>query len=253
MILFLLLALIIGLAPAVFANSAEPPSILIIVPNAPHSMELAISIGENYDPQTIGIPYGNQKTTPEGETIIPAKSQRQWLESSFRFYVYHLEPQKTYEILITVDGNTSRIPIENIKNRYNNVYTLDWKDKSLTPDRSPMRSVLFVFLRVALTLIIEGLIFYLLGFRKKQSWMFFLGINVITQGALNIWLNSMFPTNGYIIFALVIGEFFVFLTEILCFTLLLSEGSRIKRAGYAFLANLASLVAGGYLITLLPL
>jgi hypothetical protein len=45
-LIFIVMAGIIG--PPCFANSAEPPSILIIVPNAPKDLE--ISLGEETKP-----------------------------------------------------------------------------------------------------------------------------------------------------------------------------------------------------------
>jgi len=253
LIILVFLLITVLSAPAVFANSAEPPSILIVVPNAPTGMELVLNIGNNFDPENIKIPYEEENLSKDGAILVPSEAQRQWLETSFRFYVYHLDPQETYEILMTVDGESSRIPITNIENRYNNVYTLDWKNKTLTADRSPMRSALFVFLRVTLTLIIEGAVFFLMGFRSKRSWLVFLILNLFTQGALNIWLNSMFPTNGYVIFALVFGEFFVFIAEMIGFLAFVTEKKRWQRVLYVLLANMASLVLGGYLITLMPL
>lgn len=240
-------------APAAFANAAEPPSILILVPNAPEGMELALNLGDRFDPENLRIPYGKELDADSGDIIVPAEPQVQWMETSFRFYVYHLDPRETYEIIMTVDGQTSLIPITNIERTYNNVYTLNWKDKTLTPDRSPVRSALFVFLRVSLTLMIEGIVFFLMGFRTKRSWLVFLSLNLVTQGALNIWLNSMFPSNGYVIFALIFGEFFVLIAEMVGFLTLITEKKRWQTVFYVLLANIASLVLGGYLITLMPL
>ncbi len=240
-------------APAAYANAAEPPSLLILVPNAPEGMELALNLGDRFDPENLRIPYGEELDSDSGDIIVPAEPQVQWMETSFRFYVYHLNPRDTYEIIMTVDGQTSRIPITDIERTYNNVYTLNWKDKSLTPDRSPFRSALFVFLRVSLTLMIEGVVFFLMGFRTKRSWLVFLSLNLVTQGALNIWLNSMFPSNGYVIFALIFGEFFVLIAEIVGFLALITEKKRWQTVLYVLLANIASLVLGGYLITLMPL
>lgn len=253
--MFLLTTLLVACmaAPAAFANSAEPPSILILVPNAPKGMKLALNLGDRFDPENLRIPYGETLDSDSGDIIVPGEPQVQWMETSFRFYVYHLDPRETYEILMTIDGETNRITITDIKNTYNNVFTLNWKNKTLTPDRSPLRSALFVFLRVSLTLMIEGVVFYLMGFRTKRSWLVFLSLNLLTQSALNLWLNSMFPTNGYVIFALIFGEFFVLVAEMIGFLTLITEKKRWLTALYVVLANVASLVLGGYLIMLMPL
>jgi hypothetical protein len=185
--------------------------------------------------------------------IIESRKNEKMLETTFSFHSYHFEKDEIYQFLVVSNGETIVVPIDTPLNGYNNLYTLDLKTHTLTQGRAPYKNILYIALRVIFTLIIEGIIFFAFGFREKRSWVIFLALNLITQGALNIWLNSMFPSNGYIIFALVIGEFFVFLAELIGFTALVQEQKRLKTAAYVILANLFSLVAGGYLITLLPL
>lgn len=232
-VFFLLMILTILMIPSIgFANSAEPPSMIIVVSNPPKDMEISLDCDDQ---------------------IIESRKTEKMLETSFSFYSYHFKGDQNYQLLVKANGETITIPMDVPLNRYNNLYTLSLKNKALTSGRVPYRNVLYVALRVIFTLIIEGIIFYAFGFREKRSWIIFLVINLITQGALNIWLNSMFPSNGYIVFALVIGEFFVFLAELIGFITLVQEQKRLKTAAYVILANLLSLVAGGYLITLLPL
>jgi len=114
------------------------------------------------------------------------------------------------------------------------------------------RSILLVSLRVILTLIIEAIVFWLFVFRKKNSWLAFLIINLITQGALNIWLNSSVPLASYLVFSLIFAEFFVFIAEIVLFLTLIKEHSRRRTVLYVIAANFLSLFAGGYIITVLP-
>jgi hypothetical protein len=136
---------------------------------------------------------------------------------------------------------------------YSSVYTLNFSTQEITPGEYPLRSVLLVSIRVLLTLLLEGIIFWLLGFRQKRSWLIFLVINLITQGALNIWLNSgSSPLPGYLLFGLIIGEFFVFATEMIAFPLLIKEQKKSQVLLYAVFANLVSLIAGVFIISILP-
>ncbi len=232
-IFILLLILTFLTIPSIgFANSAQPPSIIVLVSNPPKDMEIHLD--------------------RDGQ-IIESRKNEKMLETTFSFHSYHFEKNEIYQFLIVSNGETIVVPIDTPLTGYNNLYTLDLKTHTLTQGRAPYKNVLYIALRVIFTLIIEGLIFFAFGFREKRSWIIFLVLNLFTQGALNIWLNSMFPSNGYIIFALVIGEFFVFLAELIGFTALVPEQKRLKTAAYVILANLLSLVAGGYLITLLPL
>lgn len=232
--IFILILILTFLAiPSIgFANSAEPPSIIVLVSNPPTDLEIHLD--------------------RDGQ-IIESRKNEKLLETTFSFYSYHFEKNEIYQFLIVANGETIVIPIDTPLTRYNNLYTLDLKTNTITQGRVPYKNTLFIALRVVLTLFIEALIFYAFGFREKRSWIIFLVLNLITQGALNIWLNSMFPSNGYIIIALIFGEFFIFLAEMTGFLLLVQEHSKKRRAAYAFLANMISLVAGGYLLTLLPL
>jgi hypothetical protein len=78
-------------------------------------------------------------------------------------------------------------------------------------------------------------------------------INLITQGALNIWLNnggSLMPS--YLLFGLIIGEVFVFATEMIAFPIFMREHKKSRILIYSFIANFISLIAGGYIISVLP-
>jgi hypothetical protein len=129
------------------------------------------------------------------------------------------------------------------------------KDRKLIPGTLPARNFVIWSIRIILTLLIEALVFYLFGYRQKRSWAVFLGTNLVTQTALFVWLSFLAtPLMGstYLILDLIIGEFFVFLIEMLVFLIFVNEKRRWMTAGYVILANLVSVIAGGYLIALLP-
>jgi len=97
------------------------------------------------------------------------------------------------------------------------------------------------------------LYYYLFKYREKRSWLIFLIINLITQGALNIWVNTESHINGYIIFGLIIYESIVLLTEIIILPLLINEKKKIITASYVVIANITSLVLGGDIILKFPI
>ncbi|KAB3533525.1 hypothetical protein [Alkaliphilus serpentinus] len=228
---FLVVVLIFPFSYEVYGNAAEPPSIVIIVPNPP--VDLVISIEEN-------------------GSFVEGRKTKKMKESYYAFYLEDLKNTKNYNIKV-VSGNTSfQIEIDNSLKTYNNVFTLNLKDRSLTEGKSLPRTIKLVSLRVMVTLVIEGLIFFLLGFRNKRSWLAFIVINLITQGGLNIWLNGSYPWESYLIFSLFFGELWVFIVEGFAFKAYVKEHHPQRVFAYVVLANFASLVAGGYLITLLP-
>jgi hypothetical protein len=74
---------------------------------------------------------------------------------------------------------------------------------------------------------------------------------VITQGLLNIWINGFVPIQSYLVLNLIAAEILVFIAEIKAFLMLIKE-QRLRTILYVLTANLMSLLAGGYIITVLP-
>jgi hypothetical protein len=226
LILVLLLAVFIN-PPACNANAAAPPSIIIIVASAPDDLVISIEPGD-----------------------IQAHRTDKVLESYFSFYSYDLK-SANYNLKITAGGRTFEVAL-NAPLQFNNIFTLDLEKQIVTPGKSFTRSFNLTSLRIILTLIIEALVFFLFGYRKKRSWFIFLIVNLVTQGALNIWLSvSTTPMQSYLIFSLVFGEILVFIVEIGAFLVFIKEFRSLVSL-YVIVANAASLFLGGVLITHLP-
>ncbi len=155
--------------------------------------------------------------------------------------IINLLPFKQFEVAL------------NVSLRYNNIFTLDMEKQTLTPGESFFRSFNLTALRVVLTLLIEGLIFFLFGYRQKRSWLVFLIVNLVTQGFLNVWLTvSTSPMQSYLVLSLIWGEFLVFIVETAAFLILVKEHRRWRTFAYVITANLVSLFAGSWLIMFLP-
>ena len=230
-IIMLVVLVYMTTATACYGNSAEPPSILIIVPGAPDGLEINISTGDTY---------------------IKAKEIDKLIEKYYIFYSRDLKRADDYTFKITTGSTDYIITIERPMKTYNNIYTLDLKNQTLTPGKLLSRSILLISMRVVLTLMIEAIVFWLFGFRGKRYWTVFLVINLLTQGLLNIWINSFQPLVSYIIFSLVFAEIFVIIFELIAF-LRLIKGHRLQTVFYVITANLLSLFVGGYIVTLLPI
>ncbi|NLT27898.1 MAG: hypothetical protein GXX97_02355 [Dehalococcoidales bacterium] len=212
------------------ANAAEPPSIIIIVPNAPQNLEISID-------------------------NIQANRTEKAFESYFSFYSYSFQAVG-YTLTFTSGSDVFEITLDSPLNEYNNIYTLDLGRQILTEGELPSRDVLLVTIRIALTLLLEAMVFFLFGYRKKISWIIFLTVNLVTQGLLFIWLNSLYtsPLSGdfYIILTMIFAEILIFMVEMTVFLIFVKEHRRLRTAGYVLVANLLSLILGGYLITVLP-
>jgi hypothetical protein len=229
---FMLLTVALSLMPSYpcSANAAEPPSVIIIVPNAPEDLEIEL-----------------------GYTNVKARRTDKVVESYFCFYNYELKQSFDYTLRVKTGDGIFEVTPDFQLDSYNNVFTLNLEDRTLTPGKPLAISIALPALRILLTLAIEAGIFWLFGYRDKRSWIAFLVINLITQAFVNIWLISGFnPLQSYMVLMLIFAEILVFIFELIAFLIVIKEHGKLRTAGYVMAANLLSLVAGGYLITVLP-
>ena len=97
------------------------------------------------------------------------------------------------------------------------------------------------------TLIVEGLLLWLFGFRARRDWMVFLIVNLVTQAGLHLWIASDLVSVGshplyYLM--LLVAEVPILLVELIAYVFLLKEHSGLRRAAYAACANVASYALG---------
>jgi hypothetical protein len=237
LLVMVLCTLMISIIPiAARANSAEPPALVILINNPPDDLSIVLVSNENQTKVSVG------RVAWEGYCV---------------FYSRDMKTSSEYTFKVTANGEYFECTLDTFLRQYNNVFTLDISNKKLTPGTYPFRSVLLVAIRVLLTLLLEGIIFWLFGYRQKRSWLIFFAINLVTQGALNLWLNSggilmLSLMSSYLILSLILGEFFVFAVEIITFPIFINEHKKSRILIYAFIANLISLITGGYIISVLP-
>ena len=237
--IMLLLLLVTTVLPVpASANAAEPPGLTVLVTNSPQYLELSLR-----------FPDGTQATE------VQLNSSKKAWESYHKFF-YHAVASKTNleRAILVVTSNEGQFecPLpEGSSSTYNNLLTLDLETQQLVHGQPPMRVPLLVALRVSLTLLIEGAVFFLLGYRKTYSWLVFLLVNLLTQGALNLMLTGP-NLSGYWMLGYLLGECAVLAIELIAFLPLLKERSKGWAITHVILANFASLLIGGLLITYLP-
>jgi hypothetical protein len=255
------LALLMTAVPtAALANSAAPPSLVIVVDNPPSDLRIEPIDGGTMD-----------------KFII-----RQW-QGYCAFY--HLSYSDDIDFRVTASGLDFNFTLrwaidEQLSSSsegghwsYHSYYHLDLQTHECVPDDEPLRPVPATVLRVFLTLVIEGAVLWLLGFRRRLSWLSFLIVNLITQTALNLTLaNWLTPFTFYPIFYLLTLELGVFMFELITLVPLLAifesrgkatEGQKLSgrsarelvgdAAGFVLVANIASLILGGLLLMSLPI
>jgi len=215
------------------ANSARPPSLIILVNNPPKDISIVL-VGD------------------ESQNDVKFR-QAAW-EGHYAFYSIDLRATDQYTFKVTANGERFEFSLVTPLHYYTNIFTLDIYNKELTAGAYPFRGILIILLQLLLTLFFEGIIFWLFNYRQKKSWIVFLCVNLVTQGVLNIWLNGNYwISSGYLIFLLIIGEIFVFISEMIAFPILIKEHGKIRSLAYAIIGNFISLFVGGYIISVLSL
>jgi hypothetical protein len=132
--------------------------------------------------------------------------------------------------------------------------SLDFSTHVLTQGRFFERTALLAGLNILITLVVEGLFFFVFGFRTKKSWVAFFALNLATQFFLNAVLygGNLFLKSYYFV-DLFFAEFLVVIVELIGFLLILKERTKRRRVGFVLAANAASFFAGFYLMSILPL
>ena len=242
----LMLCLTVLLALPVFANAAEPPCLTIVVVGAPEDLDVSLVDEEG----------------TEAFQLRKWKFVRGW-ETCFRFTYSHVTlPGMTdaldgfdlsaLRLAVTANGETTVLALpDDTFSVYRNVLQLDVSDLSLQTDLYPWRMVLSIGLRVLMTFVVEGAIFFLFGYRKRHSWGVFLCFNVMTQLGLNLLLGGA-SMDSYVLFGYYLLEVLILLFEMPAFYNTLEE-KRGRSIVYAACANLASLMIGAWMIEHLPL
>ena len=223
-VLFAFLFTAVFSAP-VYANSAAPPSFTLVVLNAPDDIEIYL-----------------------GDSSEKAYKEFSLSDTLFRFY----EGRSDTYITVEAEGRKTTVELpEEIVSGYETYAVLDYKTMELSAGQPWWRPPLLIFLRVSFTLIIEGIIFLLFGFRAKRDIAVFLTVNIVTQAALNIIILTETNT-AFLMVELIFLEALIFIIESVAYCLLFTERTKVERVIFAFGANFASLIIGGMALFFLP-
>lgn len=238
------LIIVIMISPVFFisahANSAAPPNFTIMVINPPDDLSLSLKL----------------KNHSQIGSLEVRKEKKAW-EVYYKFYDRHMSgypdlDQAVLQVQSSEKTFQCSLP-ESVFEKYDSLLTLDLKSEMLKAGQPLLRIPFLVTMRVFLTLLIEAAIFYLFGYRTKQSWHMFLIINLATQGLLNAVITGPGSSYMYWMICFVFGEILIFCAEMAAFTCLVREHRRCCAAVYSVIANSASLLLGGALLMYLPI
>lgn len=236
MVLGLGLAFIFLATLSVHANAAEPPVIIIVIE---------------------GIDLDLKAKLISEDIRIDGHVREHKIETTVSFFNSQLTPGQDLKdkviFEIETKDKTYTIEQEIAGRQYNQTYTLDKKSGTLLSGKTLKRNLSLIGLRFGLTLLIEGIIFFLMGYRQKRTWIAFFVINIITQGWLNYDITFNWSPNAYVLLGFVFLEIIILTVESIFMLATAREGRKRKLLFTVVLANFISMFLGGYLLLEFPL
>ena len=231
------------------ASTYHPPAITVVTYNAPDDLEIQVLViknGESFPVQT-------------------ERTRRAW-ELSFRLYREGIFRSNTFwgndkdfagaVLLCRSGGEEHRIPIPQeflTPGGNKDVMTLDCSDWTLRSGLPAWRGPVTLGVRLLLILAVKALIFLLMNYKQRRSWICFFLVNLLVQGWLNLSLYNMLVVDDMNLYsALFVGMLLALLAEIILLVVFVDENSKNRTAVYATAANLAGVVVFLMALTWLP-
>ncbi len=268
-----LLLCLLCLIPAARADIGPKPEVTITVVNAPEGT-LYLDLLTQGEPTDHPYPNSNGERDPailenlrslEGDGWVLAYTTgaarnapvfgdvRPREDGTWRFSYIGLP--ETFRVAAATADEAKAVDAPYTRDFVGNI-VYDWQTNTVREATPPP---LRFFARLAATLIptlvIEGAILWLFGFREKRSWLVFLAVNAVTQVGLHLAVGSMLAEAGWHFLnyslTILIPELVIWAAEAAAYALLLRERTRARRIGYALAANIASFVLGYFPLHLL--
>lgn len=215
--------------------------------------EIAALDSELLDALRAAVPEGWHACTAQGTNGAPMWGDLIGSDAggvrlhSFR---YHGVPD-TYRIILVTKSGESWVSGVLHRATLQSSATVDWAARTANAPSPAMAYALQFLCTLLPTLLIEGLLLFVFGYRSKRSWLVFLLVNLVTQGGFAVYLAVTVLNHGVsgwsLIFYIPI-EVIITLVELLLYRRLLTEKSKARAAVYAIAANLCSAVLGLWLI-----
>ena len=200
------------------------------------------------------VPEGWHACTAQGTNGAPMwgdlAGEDTGLGTRLHTFGYHGVPD-TYRIILVTKSGESWVSGVLHRATLQSSATVDWAARTANAPSPAMAYGLQFLCTLLPTLLIEGLLLFVFGYRSKRSWLVFLLVNLVTQGGFAVYLAVTVLNHGVsgwsLIFYIPI-EVIITLVELLLYRRLLMEKSKARAAVYAIAANLCSAVLGLWLI-----
>lgn len=268
-----LLLCLLCLVPTAYADIGPKPEVTITVVNAPEGV-LYLDLLAQGEPMDQPYSNSNGECDPalldnlrslEGDGWVLAYTTgvarnapvfgdvRPREDGTWRFSYVGLP--ETFRVAAATADEAKAAEVSYTRDFVDNI-VYDWQTNTVreaTPP--PLRFLIRLAATLIPTLLIEGALFWLFGFRERRGWLVFLAVNTATQVGLHLAVGSILPQAGWhflnYTLTILIPELIVWMAEAAAYAFLLREHSRGRRVGYAFAANFASFVLGYFPLHLL--
>lgn len=232
------LTLMVTVLPVtVCANSAAPPNLTVVVTGGPEELDIWLEGME------------------AGQEIINIDEDHRIWENCYRIYLSEWGTDTAgYELVVSGGGKELRFTVPaGAGDGYEDYLTVDFEKETLTLGQPVWRKPLLVGLRVVLTLLLlEGIVFLCMGYRKAVSWGLFVVINLVTQSWLNVSIAGQAFRGGYWFLMFLFMEAGIVVVESIAYAFAVKEKGKLMAVFHAIAANLLSLLLGGWMLGNLP-
>ena len=214
------------------ATAATLPQVNIMVLNAPMDLQVQFLVDGQWTP--------GRKSVVAWETTFVYDDLQQMPEHPVTAIKVEYGAQN-YELEVSWSGESVA------------EYMLDLGDRSLHVGHYAMRTYIIVALRVLLTLIVEGLLFFKFGFRAKRSWIIFLAVNLAMQVVLNWLFGRGGALSAVFILFMLPEDCIITGIEMLVIGIAVKEHTLIRRLLFPVVANIASFIVSMVVFIIVPL
>lgn len=274
--LLLPLLLVCLVVPTAHADIGPKPTLTITVVNAPEGEDLYVDLLAQRGPATLGpqseedMPdYLKQLHSLEGDGwvlavstgySVPVFGQINRVRYDGGNPVYHFSYSGLPSEFKVAAATAEEVRTSELftRERFNSNVVYDWETGALTyVTPTPLYWAAQLAATLIPTLVVEGVVLYLFGYRERRSWLVFLAVNLVTQIGLHLACNLLMGSsvmNMSVVWLfylfLLIPEVVIWCVEAAVYACLLRERdfTRQRAVGYAFAANIVS-----YALTFLPL
>lgn len=200
------------------------------------------------------IPAGWHACTAQGTNGVPMNGQL-YAESTdaagnpLHVFSYMGVPERYRILMVTQSGQVFvSEPLE--RRVLQSSAAVDWAAKSVSVPPVWVGCGLQFLATLLPTLAVEGALAFLFGYRARKSWQTLLGVNLLTQGALALYLAVTVLRHGVTGWSMIFflpAELVITAVECGLYCSLLTEQSKARAVVYGLCANVCSAAAGACL------